>query len=312
MTVEQGLGPYDTVVLGGGPAGLTAALYCGRARLKTLLVEKQMAGGQAAATELIDNYPGFPDGIMGPELTANMEAQAKRFGAEFAFGEASGLALEGGTLRVRLPDRTLDAKTVIIATGVNPRPLGIPGEKEFRGRGVSYCATCDGAFFRDQDVIVVGGGDAAVEEAIFLTKFANHVTIVHRRDQLRAAKVVQERALANPKVSVAWNSHLIEIRGETTVQEAVVQDKLTGEKTVLPVAGIFMYVGNTPNTEFLPEEIARDDSGYIITDERLATSVPGVFAAGDCRKNELKQVIVAAGEGAVAAVSAERYIETLD
>lgn len=303
---------YDVIIIGAGPAGLTAGLYCGRARLKTLLLEKAAAGGQAATTDFIENYPGFPEGIGGYGLTDRMAQQTKQFGAEVReVKTVSSIEMEGGKKVVRTEDAAFDARAIIIATGTEPRTLGVPGEAEFRGRGVSYCATCDAAFFRDKVVAVVGGGNAAVEEAMFLTKFALKAYLIHRRDELRADRILQERILQNPKVEIIWDSHLKKILGNGKVEEIVVEDKNTRERTEYQVDGVFFYIGSIPNTVFCEGLVELDDRDFILTDDRLETSVPGVFACGDCRANRLKQVAVAVGEGALAAVEAGKYIDNL-
>lgn len=303
---------HDVIIIGAGPAGLSAGLYCGRARLETLLLEKAIAGGQAATTDFIENYPGFPEGIGGYYLTELMAQQARKFGTEIREIKAVDAIETDGDLKVvRTGNEELKARAVIIASGAEPKTLGVPGEDEFRGKGVSYCATCDGAFYRDRVVAVIGGGNAAVEEAIFLTKFASKVYLVHRRDELRADKILQERAFANEKIEVIWDSHLKKILGEAKVEEIVLENKGTHDRSEVKVDGVFFFIGTTPNTVFCEGTIELDDREYIITDERLQTSVPGIFAAGDCRANRLKQVIVAAGEGALAAVEAEKYIENI-
>lgn len=301
---------YDVIIIGGGPAGLTAALYCGRARLKTLLLEKATTGGQAATTDIIENYPGFPEGVGGFELTEKIKRQALQFGAEILeIKPVSGIEVAGDRRVIVTEDGDFHARTLIIATGVEASTLGVPGEIELRGKGVSYCATCDGAFYRDKPVAVIGGGNAAVEEAIFLTKFASRVYIVHRRDKLRADKIVQERALANDKIEVIWNSNLKKIVGGTKVEGIVTMDKNTLERTEIDVDGVFFYIGSIPNTTFCEGTIDLDERDFVLTDEKLQTSMPGVFACGDCRANRLKQVAVAVGEGALAAVEADKYIE---
>ncbi len=305
--------PYDVIIVGGGPAGLTAALYCGRARMKTLVLEKATTGGQAATTDVIENYPGFPDGIGGYELTERIKQQALEFGAEIQeIKEVISLEADGKLKLLKLADSTLSARSVIIATGSEPRKLEIPGVEEFHGKGVSYCATCDGAFYRDRVVAVIGGGNSAVEEAIFLTRFASKVYIVHRRDELRADKILRERALENPKIEFIWDAHLKKILGNGKVEEMVVENKNTHERTSYQIDGVFFYIGAVPNTEFCEGLVELDGREYIITDEALRTNVPGVFACGDCRANLLKQVAVAAGEGALAAVEAEKYVEEED
>lgn len=300
---------YDVIIIGGGPAGLTAGLYAGRANLKTALVERGMPGGQAATTEMIENYPGFPEGIMGPELMMRMADQARRFGVEFVTTNVERVREEDGRFILSCTDREMVGRALIIATGAEPKELGVKGERELRGRGVSYCATCDGAFFRDKKVAVVGGGDAAVEEALFLTKLVDKVYLIHRRDALRATKVLQERAFANPKIEFIWNTTGAEILGTDKVEALLLQDAKTGEKRSIAVDGIFIYIGMKPNTEFIRELARVDEGGYLITDDNLMTSIPGIFAAGDVRQKKLRQVITAAADGAMAAVAVEKYLE---
>lgn len=301
---------YDVIIIGGGPAGLTAALYCGRARLKTLLLEKATTGGQAATTDVIENYPGFPGGVGGYELTEKMKQQATEFGAVIQeIKPVSSIEADEDVRIIETEDDSFRARTVIIATGVEASTLGVPGEAELRGKGVSYCATCDGAFYRDKAVAVIGGGNAAVEEAVFLTKFASKVYIVHRRDQLRADKIVQERALANDKIEILWESNLKKIVGDAKVEGIVIENKNTHERTEIELDGVFFYIGSVPNTTFCEGVVNLDERDFLVTDEKLMTSMPGVFACGDCRANQLKQVAVAVGEGALAAVEADKYIE---
>ncbi|MHB1412952.1 MAG: thioredoxin-disulfide reductase [Thermoleophilia bacterium] len=301
---------YDVIIIGGGPAGLTAGLYCGRARMKTLLLEKATTGGQAATTDAIENYPGFPEGIGGFELTEKMKQQALHFGAEIQeIKEVSSLEVEDGLKLVKVDATAISARSVIIATGAEPKTLDIPGVAEFRGKGVSYCATCDGAFYRDKVVAVIGGGNSAVEEALFLTKFASKVYIVHRRDELRAAKILRERVAESGKVEIVWDAHLKKILGKGKVEEMVVENKNTHDRTSYQIDGVFFYIGSVPNTEFCEGVVDLDEREFIRTDESLQTNVPGVYAAGDCRANLLKQVAVAVGEGALAAVEAEKYVE---
>ncbi len=301
---------FDIVIIGGGPAGLTAGLYTSRARLKSLLIEKGFTGGQVTTTEWVENYPGFDEGISGAELSQKMEKQATKFGLEIVQGSVVGISLKDKTKRITLENnQDYEARSVILSTGANPRPLKIEGEDKFRGKGVSYCATCDGAFFKDEKIAVIGGGNSAVEEAIFLTKFAEIVYIVHRRDQLRAEKIVQERAFSNPKIKFVWNSIAEKIEGDDSVKTLHIKNIKTGEKSVLDVQGIFIYVGYTPNTEFLHGLVALDENNYIITDDKMSTSVPGIFAVGDVRAKPLKQIATAVGDGATAAVAAEKYIE---
>lgn len=302
---------YDVIIVGGGPAGLTAGLYTSRARLKSLLIEKGFTGGQVMTTEWIENYPGFEDGISGAELSQKMEKQAVKFGLEIIQGSVNSVASEDRIYKVALEDgKQYEAKSIILATGSNPRPLKIEGEDTYRGRGVSYCATCDGAFFKDEDLAVIGGGDSAVEEGIFLTKFAKTVYIVHRRDQLRAAKVVQERAIANPKIKFVWDSVPEKIEGDDSGVKAVkIKNVKTGEQSVLNVSGIFIYIGYNPNTAFLKDLVGLDENNYVAAGDSMSTSAPGIFVAGDVRTKPLKQIATAVGDGATAGVSAEKYIE---
>lgn len=300
---------YDLVIIGGGPAGLTAAIYGGRAGLKTVVIEQGIPGGQAAQTEKIENYPGFPEGIDGPELSVKMHEQAARFGAEFVSAAVESVDFESFPKAVRAYGEAYRGRAVIIATGARPQRLGVPGEEQYSGRGVSYCATCDGAFFKGEDLVVVGGGDAAVEEALFLTHYAGSVTLVHRRDELRAQKLLQERARANPKMKFVWNSVIDRIEGDQKgVRRCLIRNLVSGEKRETACGGVFIYVGTAPATEFLPQNIAINQNRYIITNENLETSVAGVFAAGDCRYKPVRQVANAVGEGAVAAIMAEKYL----
>ena len=306
----QGGETYDVIIIGGGPAGLTAGLYASRARLKALLLEGMIVGGQMVTTDIVENYPGFPQGISGAELTAIMEEQAKRFGLMTEMGEVIGLEVAGGKKLVKTAEREYRADAIIICTGTEYRKLGIPGEAEFTGRGVSYCATCDGAFFKDSKIVVVGGGDSALTEALFLTKFAKEINIIHRRDALRATKIYQERAFANPKINFLWNSVVEEIRGNQTVNSVVVKNVTSNEVREVPTEGVFMFIGIEPKTAFLKGMVELDESGYILVDENnLITSVDGIFAAGDARKKLLRQVATAVGDGATSAFAAEKYLE---
>ena len=300
---------YEVIIIGGGPAGLTAGLYASRARLHTLLIENALFGGQMTTTEAIDNYPGFPEGVTGEELSRLMEEQAKRFGMETVNEEVLEVKLEGDTKRVQTSESSYLCEALIICTGTEYRKLGVPGETEFTGKGVSYCATCDGAFFKDSRIIVVGGGDSALTEALFLTKFVKDLTIIHRRDALRASKIYQEKAMANPKIKFLWNSVVQEIKGDTVVRAVVVKNVKTGEITEFETEGAFLFVGLLPRTQFLTGLVQRDEAGYIITDENCGTSVKGIFAAGDCRKKLLRQVATSVGDGATAAFAAEKYLE---
>ncbi|MTI81074.1 MAG: thioredoxin-disulfide reductase [Firmicutes bacterium] len=301
----------ELAIIGGGPAGLTAGLYAARAALDTVLFERGMPGGQAAATERIENYPGFPEGIDGPELSMKMSDQAQRFGCEFIYSGVDSLERDEKGFKITYGDEELLAKTVILATGAKPKFLGVKGEKEFHGRGVSYCATCDGAFFRDGTLAVIGGGDAAVEEAMFLTKFAAKVYIVHRRGELRATKVLQQRAFDNPKIEPVWHSVLEEVKGDQKVEGVIVKDVRSEEKQELKVDGVFIYVGTEANSDLLQNMVELDQSGYVIAQEDTATGIPGLFVVGDLRKKELRQVVTAAADGAVAVTQAEKYLSAL-
>jgi thioredoxin reductase (NADPH) len=300
---------YEVIIIGGGPAGLTAGLYTSRSRLDTLLIEMGLLGGQMTTTELIDNYPGFPQGINGDELSRLMEEQAKRFGLEVVTQSVVEVKLEGNKKVVKTDEGSYFCNSLIVCTGTEYRKLGVPGENEFAGRGVSYCATCDGAFFRDSQIIVVGGGDSALTEALYLTKFAKEVTIIHRRDALRGTKIYQERVFANPKIKLLWDSVVQEIKGDSVVRSVLVKNLKTGKVTEHSAEGVFIFVGLLPRTQFLKGLVQIDEGGYILTDENGETSVKGIFAAGDCRKKLLRQIATAVGEGATAAFAAEKYLE---
>jgi thioredoxin reductase (NADPH) len=302
----------DLAIVGGGPAGLTAALYAGRGGLKSVLIERMMPGGQVANTEHIDNYPGFPNGIKGFELAQLMEAQAKRFGAEIVSGQAASLDGAGAVKTLKLEDgREFRSKAVILATGATQMELGVPGEKELRGKGVSYCAICDGAFFREQAVAVIGGGDSAVQEAIYLAGLVRSVTVIHRRDALRAAESLQRAAFANAKISFSWNKKVLAIEGKEGVTGVKVLDKAGGQESVIPAAGVFVYVGTRPNSQLVQDLADLDEQGYIITGDDMMSTAPGIYAAGDVRKKALKQVATAVGDAATAVIAAQRYMETL-
>ena len=301
---------YDVIIVGGGPAGLTAGLYTCRSQLRTALIEGMFIGGQVATTEMIENYPGFQGGVTGTELAQNMEEQARKFGLDVVTGELEGVNLGKDDLKeVRFNDRKLSCRALIVASGTKPNEIGVKGEKEFKGRGVSYCATCDGPFFRGLDIAVIGGGNSAVEEGLFLTKFAKKVYIVHRRDRLRADKIAQERAFNNEKIEFVWDSVLDEIEGRETVTAAHVRNVKTNDLSRLEVGGVFMYVGIRPNTSFLKGMVALDKDGFVTTDDEMKTTLPGVFAAGDVRAKLLRQIVTAVADGAIAAYAAERYIE---
>lgn len=302
---------YDILIIGGGPAGLTAGLYAARSRLKALLVERMGFGGQLLTYEQVDNYPGFPEGISAFGLSELISAQALRFGLATRSGEVVGLEVTEPVMTVHLVDGDLYARTVIIAAGASPNKLGVKGEVELTGRGVSYCAVCDAPFYRDQDVAVVGGGDTAIEEALYLTKFAQHVYVIHRRDRLRATQVIQERASQNEKISFVLETVVTEIRGDDQgVVGLDLRGTRSGEASQLAVSGAFVFVGIQPNTGFLPPEILCNKAGFVVTDQEMAASVPGIFAAGDVRAKELRQIVTAVGDGATAAFNAGRYIES--
>jgi len=300
---------YDVVIIGGGPAGLTAGLYTSRSRLKTLLIENGLLGGQMTTTEVIENYPGFPEGVTGDELSRLMGEQAKRFGLELIPEYVVEVKLEGPRKIVKTEEGSYLSQALIICTGTEYRKLGVPGEKEFAGRGVSYCATCDGAFFRDNQIVVVGGGDSALTEALYLTKFGKEVTIIHRRDALRGTKIYQERVFTHPKIKLLWNSVIQEIKGDSVVKSIVVKNVKTGEVTEQPIDGVFLFVGLSPRTQFLRGLVDMDEEGYILTDGNAQTSAKGIFAAGDCRKKLVRQIATAVGDGATAACSTEKYLE---
>lgn len=298
----------ELVIIGAGPAGLTAGLYAARAAIDTVLIERSMPGGQAASTDRIDNYPGFPGGIGGFELSKKMADQAKEFGCEIIYSDVESIERDENAFIIKHLSGEITAKTVIVATGAKPIMLGIKGEQEFHGRGVSYCATCDGAFFKDKKIAVIGGGNAAVEEALFLTKFASKVYIVHRRDQLRAAKLAQKKAFENSKIEFIWDSVLGEIKGDKTVEKVIVKNVKTGEESELSVDGVFVYIGTQANSDLLRGLVDLDERGYVIAAEDTVTKVPGLYVAGDLRKKPIKQVVTAAADGAVAAMQAEKYL----
>jgi thioredoxin reductase (NADPH) len=304
---------YQLIILGGGPAGLTAGLYAARDRLQVMLVEKGVVGGQVLVTDWIDNYPGFPEGISGFDLVEKMAAQAKRFKLEKKNANVVKVELTEAKKKLILESGgELTCQALIICTGARPNKLGMPGEEEFTGKGVSFCGTCDGPFFRDQEIIVVGGGDTAIQEADFLTRFASKVTVIHRRDKLRATKVLQEKAFANERIEFIWNSNVVAIEGEKEVERVRIRNN-NGEESEIAVSGVFILIGTIPNNEMLPlEQLGADEYGFIITDAEMRTKVDGVMAAGDIRSKKVRQVINAAGEGAVAAIAAEHYLNKLD
>lgn len=299
----------DILILGTGPAGLAAALYAARADLRPLLLTGTEIGGQAATTDRIENYPGFPDGVGGTELADLFQKNAERFGARLEYDTATQVDLSSRPFSVKTYSKEFKARALIIATGASPNKLGVPGEESFRGKGVSYCATCDGWFFKDKDVAVVGGGDSALEEAIFLTRYAKTVTIIHRREELRAGALLQKRAKSNPKIKFVWNSVVEEIRGDQGVSSLLIRNVQDGGKSELLVNGIFIFIGHSPNTQLFTNQLKMDDKNYIIADAHMNTSVAGVFAAGEVCDAFFRQVITSAGMGAAAAISATRFLE---
>lgn len=300
---------YDVIIIGGGPAGLSAGIYAKRAMMSALLIEKVGLGGQIIKTHMLENYPGFPE-VSGMELMEKMEEHVKKFDLEIKFADVRQIRDGGNIKTVVTSGGEFETKSVIVATGTRPKKLGVPGEDEFTGRGVSTCATCDGFFFTGKDVALVGGGDSAIVEAIFLTKMVHKVYVIHRRDELRAEKINQERAFKNPKIEFVWNSNLQSIEGTDTVEKVIVKNKLTEKVTEIQVSGVFMYVGVEPGTDFV--EADKDGNGFLVTGPDLSTSVPGILAAGDCRTTLLRQVATAVGDGALAAVSAERYLTGME
>lgn len=302
---------YKVVIAGSGPAGLTAALYTARAELEPIVFEGPEPGGQLTTTTDVENYPGYPEGVQGPKMMDDFRQQAQRFGADTRWGMVSNIDFSQRPYKVEIDEEiVIYAESIIASTGAEAKWLGIESEQKMRGKGVTACATCDGAFFRDQDVIVIGGGDSAMEEATFLTKFASKVTIVHRRDEFRASKIMQKRALDNPKIEVAWNSTLHEVLGDQVVDGVVLENTVTGEKTTMEnVTGVFLAIGHKPNTELFEGVVDMDDEGYIITkDKSTYTNVPGLFACGDAQDKIYRQAVTAAGTGCMAAIDAERWL----
>jgi len=302
----------NVVIIGSGPAGLTAALYAARASLSPLVIEGLEAGGQLMLTTAVENFPGFEDGVMGPDLMANMRKQAERFGAETRTGHVTRVDLGARPFSITLgEDEVIQARSIIIATGASARLLGLPSERKLMGHGVSTCATCDGFFFRGRPIAVVGGGDSAMEEATFLTRFASSVVVIHRRDTLRASKVMQEKALANPKISFEWNSEVVDVldNGQGAVRAVRLRNIETGAEKDLEIDGLFVAIGHTPNTKLFVGQLDMDEQGYLVTHDGMKTNIPGVFACGDVQDRVYRQAITAAGSGCMAAIDAERYIE---
>jgi len=300
------------LIVGAGPAGLSAALYAARAELEPVVLTGMTIGGQASITHIIENYPGFPDGLPGPELGELFRAQAERFGAEIVFDTATEVDFSEKPYKVKTYGGEYTADTVIITTGATPRPLDVPGEVELTGRGVSYCGTCDGFFFKDKEVVVVGGGDSAMEEGGFLTRFATKVTVVHRRDELRASPILETRAKSNPKIDFIWDTVVKSIDGTDAVQNVLLENVKTGEETTFETDGVFIFIGHTPNTEIFEGQLEMDGDGYLVVNSYMETNVPGVYAAGEVADPHFRQVITSAGMGAAAAIQATRYLEGLE
>ena len=302
---------YDLIIIGGGPAGLTAGLYTARARLNVILLEMLAPGGQVLTTDMVENYPGFPDGVSGFELMDKMKTQAENFGLPIRNEEVVGLEIFKQTKKVLTPKGPLETRSIILACGATWKKLGIEGESLLTGKGVSYCATCDGPFYRDQEVAVIGGGDTAVEEALFLTRFASKIYLIHRRDELRAIKLLQERVMAEEKIEFIWDTVPLKITGQKGVEGIELQNVKTGATTRKDIQGVFIFIGTDPNTELVKDILKLDDNGFILTDDNMETSLPGLFAAGDIRSKRFRQIATAVGEGAAASFSVEKYLENL-
>ncbi len=302
---------YDVLVIGGGPGGYTAAMYAARANLKVAVIEKLAPGGQMSTTAQVENYPGFPEGINGFDLGMLMQQGAERYGTETIYGEVTKVELQATTKKVYLGDKEQEAKTVILSTGAYPRELGLARERELRGQGVSYCATCDGMFYRDQTVVIVGGGNTAVADALYLQKICKKVYLVHRRDTLRASKLYLEALEEAENIELVWNSKVVELLAEDKVEGVLVESVVSGERREIPCDGIFVAVGNVPNTELIKGQVDLDEAGYVLADETTCTNLPGVFAVGDMRQKPLRQIVTAVADGAVASKYAEEYIQGL-
>jgi thioredoxin reductase (NADPH) len=300
---------YDVMIIGGGGAGLTAALYTSRANLSTVLFEKLVSGGQIASTDLVENYPGFTEGVLGSEIAQKMEAQAMRYGTQILYEEIRSLSKKGDLFEAVSSEASYASRAVILAMGASFRMIGVPNERELTGKGVSYCATCDGAFFKGKKVIAVGGGDSALQEGIFLTRFAERVTIVHRRDKLRASPILQERAKMNPKIDFIWDTVVDKIEGEKKVEAVLLRNVKTGAMQKISTDGVFVFIGHDPNSSLAKGFVALDEKGYVVTDGSPAASVPGVFAAGEVRKGAVRQLVSACGEGCAAALAAQAFLD---
>lgn len=303
---------HNMIIIGSGPAGLAAALYASRANLEPLVFTGMLLGGQVAQTHIVENYPGFPEGIGGQELVEAFKQQAERFGTTIEFDHVTDIDFSERPFKVTTYSGDHYAKTLVLTTGANPRKLEIPGEEEFIGKGVSYCATCDGHFFTDKDVLVVGGGDSAMEEGLFLTRYANSVTVVHRRDELRAGQLMQERAFNNPKVDFIWDTEITDISGNGVVQKVNLHNKKTGEDSELDTEGVFIFIGHIPNTDLYEGHLEMDEQGYLVVDKFMQTNIPGVYAAGEVADSHFRQVITSAGMGAAAAMQAIHFLEEQD
>ena len=299
---------YDVIIIGAGPAGYTAGIYCSRARHNTLLISGILPGGQLMNTTDVENYPGFSDGIMGPDLMTVMRKQTEKMGTKIVDDEVTSVDFKTKPLKVKTASEEFDAKAVIVCTGANPRKIGLDGEQTFAGKGVSYCATCDGAFFKDQELIVVGGGDSAMEEATFLTKFASTVHIIHRREEFRASKIMQERALANEKIKVHFNCTVKDIQGDEKFQKVILNNTKTNEDEILEAGGLFVAIGHEPNSSMFQGQLELDENGYVIIKNNTETSVPGVFCAGDVHDHRYRQAVTAAGFGCMAAIDVDKYL----
>ena len=306
------MGIENVIIIGSGPAGLTAALYAARANLTPLVFTGNEIGGQVAITNEVENYPGFPEGLTGPELVEKFQKQAERFEARVEYAEVTEVDFDIHPFRVKSYDNEYEAKAIVIATGASPRKLDVPGEIELTGRGVSYCATCDGFFFRDKEVVVVGGGDSALEEGVFLTKFASRVSVIHRRDQLRAGHTLQERARRNEKIEFIWDTVVTEVNGNGAVDSLQLKNVKTGEVSTLKTEGVFVYIGHYPNSQLFKDKLEMDDHGYLITNRRTHTSAPGIFAAGEIADPVFRQVVTSAGDGCKAALEVEKYLAELE